>query len=655
MRHRFCLLLLVSVFVLVGLPGPQVAAGNPPQFYPGEVLVRLAPGVALDSAGRSANQTLDRRLATLGVMTATPLLPLEGLYRVEFGSQRDPHGVAAQLAHDAAVIYAEPHYIRTLARVPNDEIFAQQWNMAIIQAPDAWAITTGDPLVVAVLDTGVDAQHPDLVGKLVPGFNALAPNLAPVDDNGHGTGVAGLIGAAADNGIGIAGVCWGCQLMPVKVLNARGAGGDAGVAMGLRWAVDRGARVVNLSLGGGEDSRTLRDAVQYAVDRGVVIVAASGNERQEGNQPNYPAAYPNVIAVGATGQDDRVTDFSNTGDHLDLVAPGVNLWTTLPGGRYGRPSGTSFASPHVSGAAALILSLRPDLGWYDVRCILHATADDRGTPGRDPEYGWGRLNLARAVQLASNYQGCPLDAPAPLPSPPPPPAPAPAPDPIPVPPPVPAPPPPPPPAPAPELPPAFAPVPAPPPDADVRYFPETSHTLRGAFRRFWENQGGLSIFGFPTSEEYQALGSDGRSYTVQYFERYRFEFHPELAPPYDVQLSRIGDDVLRVSGRNWFSFPRSGNLPGCLYFAETEQSLCGTFLSYWVSNGIEFDGRPGKSYAESLALFGMPISAPQAEEIAPGVVRTVQWFERARFEDHGGGRVLLGLLGNEEVRLRGWR
>ena len=189
----------------------------------------------------------------------------------------------------------------------------------------------------------------------------------------------------------------------------------------------------------------------------------------------------------------------------------------------------------------------------------------------------------------------------------------------------------------------------------LRYFPETGHSLRGAFLSYWEAQGGLPIFGFPTSEELSEAGGDGQAYTVQYFERHRFEFHPENAPPYNVQLARIGDDVLRAGSRDWFAFPKTGPKSGCLYFEATAQSLCEPLLSYWRSNGLEFDGRGGKSYAESLALFGQPLSPPQVEEVAPGVFVTVQWFERARFEDHGAGRVLLGLLGNELTQRRGWR
>ncbi|WP_322513688.1 S8 family peptidase, partial [Chloroflexus sp.] len=408
--------------------------------------------------------------------------------------------------------------------------------------------------------------------------------------------------------------CWGCQILPVKACLSNGRCRDSSVISAIRWATDNGARIINLSLGGVLSSPALQDAVRYATERGVLIVAASGNERAEGNTPNYPAAYPETIAVGATGYSDEVTSFSNTGDYLDLVAPGIDIATTLPGNSYATATGTSFASPFVAGAAALVMTVRPDLSSNDVRCVLAISADDRGAPGRDGEYGYGRLNIFNAVQTATTYGGCPLGTPAPVANP------------------------------------GFDPFARVEPPSDGRlFFPETGHTLGGGFRAYWEQNGGLPIFGFPISEEFSEIGSDGRPVTVQYFERHRFEWRPENAPPYNVLLSRMGDDLLRRQGRDWNTFERSGPIAGCLYFAETNQALCEPFLSYWQRNGLEFDGQPGKSYAESLALFGLPISKPQVEETRPGTVVIVQWFERARFELHPDGKVLLGLLGNELV------
>jgi type VII secretion-associated serine protease mycosin len=638
--RRFTAVALVLLVALAFLPSPApVAARTVGEAIPGELLVSLRPGHQLAPQGNrlavhgpalglaGLNQSLQR----LGAYAFEPIGVGSDAFLVRVRASTNLVGAATELRRSAAVRYAEPNLRRTASRVPNDPVIEQQWGLRNVQAFDAWDITTGKPIVVAVVDTGVDGGHPDLAGKTVPGFNAFANNGNANDDNGHGTAVAGLIAANTDNGIGIAGLCWGCRIMPIKSLNRNGGGSDATVASGIRWAVDNGARVINLSLGGSGESQTLREAVDYALARGIVVIAASGNERQEGNAPNYPAAYPDVLAVGATGNSDVITGFSNTGDYVDISAPGVGLWSTLPGGGYGPPNGTSFSSPHVAGAAGLVLSVRPDLGYYDVGCVLMASADDKGPPGKDPEYGWGRLNVLRALQLAQTYNGCPLVAPTPAPEPAPQPAPATG-----------------------AAPPAFAPVPPPDPASGRLYFVETGHTLGGAFRSYWEANGGLAVFGFPTSEEFVETGSNGRPYTVQYFERHRFEFHPEQPALYNVLLARIGDDILRIQGRDWFAFPKTGSTAGCLYFEPTGQAICEPFLSYWRSNGLEFDGQRGKSYAESLALFGQPLSPPQTEEVAPGVFLTVQWFERARFENHD-GRVLLGLLGNELTRSKGWR
>ncbi len=643
MHYRLLLLFLV---LLAGVFAPASAAALPTAasqdtYVTGEVLVRLQPGLSLSPQARVdgtpsnttdplAASSLNSTLSAVYPAHAEPLAAGSALYRLRFNAADDPAQVAAQLSRHPAVVYAEPNYIRHAMRTPNDPLVAEQWALNNIQAYDAWDITTGEGILIAVLDTGVLSSHPDLSGRVLPGYNAINGSDRTEDDSGHGTAVAGLIAANTDNGAGIAGMCWNCSILPIKALTARGQGTDLAVARGIRWATDQGARVINLSLGGSDDSRVLREAVQYANSRGVLVISASGNERQQGNAVNYPAAYPEVLAVGGTGNTDTITGFSNTGDHLDLAAPSVGLWTTIPGDReYGPPNGTSFSSPYVAGTAGLVWTLRPDLANTDVKCILEASADDQGTPGKDPEYGWGRLNALRAVQLAQNYQGCPLTLPAqPQQNP----APLPA-----------------------SAPQAFAPVSPNLSDPNQIYFAATQHTLRGAFRAYWERHGGLPIFGYPISEEFIEINpDDGQSYVVQYFERHRFEYHPENTPPYHVQLTRLGDLVLQAQGRSWYAFEQGTSTPGCLYFEATGHTLCEPFLSAWRSGGLEFDGAPGKSYDESLALFGQPLSEPQIEEVAPGVFVTVQWFERARLEDHGPNGVLLGLLSSELARARGW-
>lgn len=637
MITRTVYLLLALLLLLSYATGSATAAPADDDYIAGEVLVKLHAGTRLSPQAQPAStlaapdrnvmQSLQTTLTNLDTYAADSLGPTSQTYRLRFRQSIDAEEAAARLDAHPLVVFAEVNARRQMLRMPNDAHVDQQWALTNIQAFEAWDITTGEGIPIAVVDTGVNADHPDLSGNVSSGYNALADNDRSDDDNGHGTAVAGLIAARTDNDRGIAGMCWRCTIVPVKVLNSRGGGSDASVAQGIRWAANAGARVINMSLGGSRQSQTLREAVEYAHSLGALLISASGNERQAGNRTSYPAAYDEVLAVGGTGNTDAVTGFSNTGDYVDIAAPSVGLWTTTVDGEYGPPNGTSFSSPYVAGTAGLVFTLRPDVSHVDIKCILEASADDKGPPGKDPEYGWGRLNALRAVQLAQTYSGCPFDQPTPPPA-----------------------------APAPGGNPAFEPVPAVPNTSDLAYFPQTGHTLRGGFKRYWEQHGGLPIFGYPISEEFIERGDDGNDYLVQYFERHRFEWHPESAPPYNVQLSRLGDSILQQQGRNWFTFAKTGQVPNCLYFAETEQSVCEPFLSYWRSNGLEFDGTPGTSFPESLALFGQPLSGPQVEEVAPGVSVTVQWFERARFEDHGAnGGVLLGLLASDLARARGWR
>jgi subtilisin family serine protease len=622
---RYVLLLITLGLLLTAAPAPRHAA-QPAGVRHGELILRLDSRLTLAPDARAAGPgaaELNQALDSAGVTVALPLLPGSDTYRLRLADSADLQATAQRLAAHTGVIYAEPNATRRLLRESTDPVVRQQWALRNIEAAAAWDITTGTGIMIAVLDTGVSRSHPDLAGRVLPGYDFHNNDANAADDNGHGTYVAGVAAADGANGIGIAGLCWACTILPVKVLGAFGNGEDASIAAGIRWAVDQGARIIVMSLGGDDDTQVMREAVAYARERGALLIAASGNGQADGNAPSYPAAYPEVLAVSATDGSDIVTGFSTTGDFVDISAPGVGVWSTAwEGGRdtYAASNGTSAACPYVGGAAALLLSIRPELTADQLAGYLTASADDRGAPGRDPENGYGRLNVARALQMAISGEA-------------PPPAPAPAA--------------------TPSAAAEFAPV-APPTDGTL-YFPQTGHTLSGTFRAFWEQHGGLAVFGYPISREFRERSSDGQFYTVQYFERHRFELHPANQPPYHVLLSLMGRATLERTGRDWNTFPKGGAQNGCLFFAETGQSICEPFLSYWRSQGLEFDGRRGTSLAESLALFGLPISPPQTETLADGNSYTVQWFERARFEDHGAQGVLLGLLAADLARDSGWR
>ena len=270
-----------------------------------------------------------------------------------------------------------------------------------IHAPEAWDINTGSSnTMIAVVDTGIDSTHIDLNDGRIRtdlGYNYVPgnqDNRNTMDDNGHGTHVTGIIAAETNNSIGVAGVMWYAQILPVKVCDASGSCTADAVASGIRYAADQGARVINLSLGG-SCSTTIANAIDYAYfTKNVVIVAASGNNS---GSISYPAEQAPVIAVGAIDQYGQRASFSNFGDRLALVAPGVAILSTVPNNGYEALSGTSMATPFVVGVAGLLLSQRPGLTPGQVREILEKSATDLGDPGFDRYYGYGLVNAYQAL------------------------------------------------------------------------------------------------------------------------------------------------------------------------------------------------------------------------------------------------------------------
>ncbi|MFB4326521.1 S8 family peptidase [Priestia sp. BR_2] len=314
--------------------------------------------------------------------------------------------------------YTEPHYIyltndrspqsrvnsdfpdgaNAQVNIPNDLLFSEyQWNLPVIETNRGWDLSKGsEDVIIAVIDTGVDLQHSDLDGQLVEGYNIVEKDKQPLDDVGHGTHVAGIIGALVNNGEGVAGVSWYNKIMPVKALDGSGSGTTYAVAEGIIWATDHGAKVINMSLGNYADSQFLHDAVKYAYDRDVVLVAASGNDNTE--RPGYPAAYPEVLAVAATDSNQKRAEYSNYGDYIDVAAPGTNIASTFPGNQYAALSGTSMASPHAAAMAGLIRSLNPDLTNQEVMDVMINQAVDLGDKGRDKYYGHGQIDIFQSLK-----------------------------------------------------------------------------------------------------------------------------------------------------------------------------------------------------------------------------------------------------------------
>jgi len=359
----------------------------------GDVIVRFKPAATLAKVAGAIDAASADAKASTGGSRLVLLRPRPG---------QSVDDAVAELQSDPNVEFAEPDIVVKAAVTPNDTYYGTyQWPLVQTGMETAWNTTTGSAgVIVAVIDTGVDAANPDLTGKIAAGANAgynfVGGNTNTADDNGHGTFVAGIIGANSNNSIGMAGICWACQIMPVKVLDSNGSGSIFNVSQGIDWAVSRGAKVLNLSLGASTGTLGLQASVDNAWSNGRIVVAASGND----NGPVlYPAAYPNALAVGSTNSAGYRSTFSNWGPELDLVAPGEGILSTTCtclGYSYGIGSGTSFAAPQVAGVAALMASA----GITDRDTIINtlkSTATDVCAAGPDNVTGAGRVNAARAV------------------------------------------------------------------------------------------------------------------------------------------------------------------------------------------------------------------------------------------------------------------
>lgn len=290
--------------------------------------------------------------------------------------------------------YVEPDFVAQALEIPNDTYYSQQWGLTKIQANYAWDTTHGAlSALIAIVDTGIDGNHPDLLGKVIDRTNFTTDPDA--DGNGHGTHVSGIASALTNNNLGVAGVGYNTSLLSVKVLDNSGSGYYSWVANGIVWAADRGAKVINLSLGGTSSSTTLSNAINYAWGKGAVIVASAGNNNT--SRRSYPAYYTNVIATAATDQNDKKASFSNYGNWVDVAAPGVSILSTYQGS-YANLSGTSMSAPFVSGLASLVFSINPAWTNSQVRNKIESTADK--ITGTKKYWTYGRINACRAVDCS---------------------------------------------------------------------------------------------------------------------------------------------------------------------------------------------------------------------------------------------------------------
>lgn len=303
--------------------------------------------------------------------------------------------------------YAERNGIYKAALIPNDPGWPLQWNMPMIKANASWDTFQGwSEVTIAIVDTGIDYNHPDLAANYKGGgYDWVNNDFNPMDDNSHGTHCAGIAAAALNNAVGVAGVAQ-VKLWAEKVLDSSGSGYWDKIASGIIHATDMGVNVISMSLGGYGYSSLMDGACSYAWSHGVIIVAAAGNDYTNIDiYPFYPACYSTVIAVSATNSADNFdSSYSNYGNKIEVSAPGTSVYSTVPGNSYGYKTGTSMACPHVAGLAALIWSYKPGMTNSQVRDALHTAVDDKGTPGKDMYYGYGRINCAKIISSPEKYQ-----------------------------------------------------------------------------------------------------------------------------------------------------------------------------------------------------------------------------------------------------------
>jgi len=441
--------------LILGLFSPSSAALPDSEH---EILIKMRPQLrqlqkaSARASASSGSEQVDRiihrrgaarlkRLREKGTILNKSAEPLFRWLTVTLPAAADRDSVIEELRQSPEVEYVQENRAFRLDYLPDDPLIADQYALEKIKAFAAWDVERGDASIpIAVIDTGIDYHHPDLVNAIwinpgedlnhnhqadaadmngidddgngfvddVMGWDFTdAPNYPdggdylgrdadPWDEHGHGTAVAGLIAATANNGIGIAGLAHGCRIMVLRSFTSTGYGEEDDAASAILYAIDNGARVINMSWGDVFISRLLDDVIQYAASQNVVLVASCGNSATD--QIHYPSGFAQVISVGATDQNDHLASFSNFGPSIDLVAPGVSILSTIRDAQYDSSlNGTSFSAPYVSAAAALVLSQDPQLTADQVRGILAATADDLGDPGPDDHYGNGRLNVARAL------------------------------------------------------------------------------------------------------------------------------------------------------------------------------------------------------------------------------------------------------------------
>ncbi|TCS96677.1 S8 family peptidase [Hazenella coriacea] len=388
MKKAFRLFSIVMLLVLLVIPSTILAKPATDQkvnkdYAPNQIIVKFKNGTSAKSI-QSVHASEKAQVVSKGK---------SGFEVVKFDNKKSVDQMLKEYQNNPNVEYVEPNYYFHATWTPNDPSFStKQYGPQKMQAQQAWDVTKSSSTVkIAVIDTGVEASHPDLSGKVINGYDFVQRDNVPQDGNGHGTHVAGIAAAATNNGIGMAGMAPNAKILAVRVLDNRGSGTLDNVANGIIYAADQGAQVINLSLGGASGTTTLKNAVDYAWNKGAVVVAAAGNEST--SAPSYPAYYNNAIAVASTDSADRMSYFSNYGSWVDVAAPGSDIYSTYLRGGYSSLSGTSMASPGVAGVAALLAAQGKNN--VQIRAAIEKSADK--ISGTGTYWTHGRVNAYKAV------------------------------------------------------------------------------------------------------------------------------------------------------------------------------------------------------------------------------------------------------------------
>ncbi|MBS0555671.1 MAG: S8 family serine peptidase, partial [Proteobacteria bacterium] len=387
-RRAPALACLAIALGALSLPAIAQVAPSEPQWVPGRLLVQPRPGLSDAELDKILKPHGGKQVGKIGQINVRI---------VQLPAQASEKAVEALLKNNKHLKFAERDLILPQALAVSDPYYGSEWHVPKIGADTAWDLSSGAGVTIAILDSGVDGTHPDLAGRLVPGWNFYDNNSNTADVNGHGTQVAGTAAAESNNGVGVAGVAGGARIMPVRVASSTGSGSLTAIASGLTWAADQGARVANLSFYGVSSSSAILSAAQYMKNKGGLVTVSAGNY---GTEAPFPATDAMII-VSATDSNDVKTSWSSYGAYVDLAAPGAGIYTTTNGGGYGAVSGTSFSAPITAGVVALMMAANPGLGAATIEKLLFSSATDLGTVGFDTYYGYGRVNAAAAVQAAA--------------------------------------------------------------------------------------------------------------------------------------------------------------------------------------------------------------------------------------------------------------